>query len=367
MLPLKPLPDCEGPKLAPFEHNLEADDVEFLKIMERETAHGKVIKTRIGDSIYAIKLFVHETYVGSPRHLAYGEDGEFSLCCDAFESRFTPFENECRAFGRLQEAGCEHLAVKIHGYVALELTKVIDQKLQVARSKMRWPYLELVDFLSNGDGPTMGIVKDWVDMAECDNEDLRERYDRITQINQFPRMLEDLHELHKSGIVVRDLKSDQYVNGILVDLSFAMTVPHPYGPDPSGLGRSWQPRWTWQSMAAWDLYCFQTRVIDTWRKGADELFEKVPRPKGMKKTCSMRAYDLSSRSRNLRPRAGQQQRPFLPLLNHEGLDIEMAQTPRYDPGDLIVNQAKRVTKNVKKRRAKAATSQKPKRGKATRK
>ncbi|KAJ4266250.1 hypothetical protein NW762_004233 [Fusarium torreyae] len=316
MVFFKPLPDCEGPKLAFFERDLEADDVEFLKIMECETAHGKVIKTRIGDSIYAIKL---------------------------------------------------HLAVKTHGYVALELTEVIVRKLEPARSQMQRPYRELADFLSNGDGPTMGIVKDWVEMTEYDSEDLRESYDYITQIYQFPRMLEDLHELHRSGIVVRDLKSDQYVNGILVDLSHAMTAPHPYGPDPSGMGRNWQPRWTWQSLAAWDLYCFQTRVIDTWRESADKFFENVPRSKGLKKTCSVRAYNLSSHSRNLRPRAGQQQRPFLPLLNHECLDMEMTQTSRYDPGDFIANQGKRVTKNIKKPRAKAATGQKSKKDRAKRK
>lgn len=31
-----------------------------------------------------------------------------------------PFNNECRAFGRLREAGCEDLAVKCFGYVLLD-------------------------------------------------------------------------------------------------------------------------------------------------------------------------------------------------------------------------------------------------------
>ncbi|KAM0562947.1 hypothetical protein ACHAPJ_001788 [Fusarium lateritium] len=368
MLPSKPLPECEGPKLAPFKRHLEADDVEFLKILESDNAHGIIIKTRIGDHLYAIKFFVHEPLYGCDDEQVLQRKKSPCQCCDRFDFHFTPFENECRAFGRLQEVGCEHLAVKVHGYVALELTEVIAEKLKVARSKMLDPYEELSHFLSNGDGgPTMGIVKDWVEMAEFDNKDLREWYDRVAQVSQFPRMLEDLHEFHKHGIVIRDVLPGQYVNGTLVDLSLAATVPHPFGPDPSGLGGSSQPRWTWQSLAAWDLYCFQTLVIDVWRKDAEALFKRVPRPKGMKKTCSLRAYNLPSHSRNLRSRAGQQQQPFLPLLNHEGLHKDMTQAPRYDPGDFTVYQGNRVTKNVKKRRARTATGQKPKKGRVTKK
>jgi hypothetical protein len=59
--------------------------------------------------------------------------------------------------------------------------------------------------------PMMGIVKDWFDGAqgpfdEYDDEAvLRELK---AEVAHHPRMLQDVHELHKCGIVVRDIKGD---------------------------------------------------------------------------------------------------------------------------------------------------------------
>ncbi|EWZ81339.1 hypothetical protein BFJ63_vAg132 [Fusarium oxysporum f. sp. narcissi] len=61
-------------------------------------------------------------------------------------------------------------------------------------------------------------------------------------------MLRNLRQLHKCGIVVRDLKSQQYYEGQLCDLSHAWTIPHVFGPE-GGI----RPSWTFASMAAWDL------------------------------------------------------------------------------------------------------------------
>lgn len=54
---LKPLPDCEGPKLEAFtDDHFAAHDVEFLKALWSDTAHGNVFKTKIDGKVYAIKL-----------------------------------------------------------------------------------------------------------------------------------------------------------------------------------------------------------------------------------------------------------------------------------------------------------------------
>lgn len=53
---LPPLPRGDGPKLQPFDHDLLADDVEFLEILEHCGIHGVIIKTRIRDHLYAIKF-----------------------------------------------------------------------------------------------------------------------------------------------------------------------------------------------------------------------------------------------------------------------------------------------------------------------
>ncbi|KAF4956502.1 hypothetical protein FGADI_3781 [Fusarium gaditjirri] len=360
---LKPLPDCEGPKLEPFQHNLEADDVEFLKILEPDSnAHSKIIKTRIGDKIYSIKFFVWEEEFAEPPYTSvYGEGRSVNICCEGFDFHFTPFENECRAFGRLKEVGREDLAVKVHGYVALDLTDAIDRKLQAARSKMLLPYEKLEWFIGMDDGPVMGIVKDWVDEVEYDDRQTYYLYQQVAQARHFPRMLEGLHRLHEHGIVVRDLADCQYVNGMLVDLSLASTVPHPFGPDPNhlGTGKCWQPRWTFQSLAAWDLYCFQTNVIKPWREGLAIFLKERPRTRGLVKTCWLKAYRIPGDEKVLRPRSrrytDEEQHPYLPILNQWDETLQMTQAPRHDPLDF----AKRtpVTKNAKKRVTRRATGQ----------
>ncbi|KAF9767152.1 hypothetical protein IL306_000328 [Fusarium sp. DS 682] len=368
MPPLKPLLDCEGPKLEPFEHDLEADDVEFLKILELEEdqcTHSTIVKTKIGDKIYAIKFFIwgEDNYLKHPYTEVYGDNENLHMrCCRGFDYYFTPFESECRAFGRLKEVGREDLAVKVHGYVAIRLTDIIRQKLQAAWARMSDPPKKLEWIFEMGDGnPTMGIVKDLVEEVEYDDLDNIDLYREVVQVRHFPRMLEGVHDLHKHGIVVRDLYHKQYVNGTLIDLSFASTVPHPFGPDPDplGSGKCWQPRWTFQSLAAYDLYCFQKRVIKVWHEDLSTFMKSKPGTKGIKKTCWLRAYGLSSHTRSLRPRDGrysnQEQRPYLPILNHLDEALDMTQVPRYDPLDFVKHTP--VTKTVTKRETRRATGQ----------
>ncbi|KAF5539228.1 hypothetical protein FPHYL_12300 [Fusarium phyllophilum] len=363
MPPLKSLPDCEGPKLEPFEHDFEGDDVEFLKILEPDcAAHSKIIKTRIGDKIYSIKFFVWEDFFAQPPYTSvYDYNKRPYETCKGLLYHFTPFENECRAFGRLKDVSREDLAVKVHGYVALNCTDVIVEKLQAARSNMIDPYAKLEWFLAIHNGVSMGIVKDWVDEVEYDDEDTYDLYQQVVQVSHFPRMLERLHELHKHGIVVRDLSLQQYVNGTLVDLSMAATVPHPFGPDPDplGLGKFWQPRWTFQSLAAWDLYSFQEYVIEAWKKGLAQFLKARPGTKGLRKTCWTQAYRLAKYTKELRPRGrwrqDEEQQPYLPMLNYRYRKFDMIQAPRHDPLDFakhtpVVNNAeKRVTDGAKGR------------------
>lgn len=57
---LKPLPDCEGPKLEPFTQDFAAHNVRILDILE-SGAHGAIAKTEIDGKIYAIKLVSEPT------------------------------------------------------------------------------------------------------------------------------------------------------------------------------------------------------------------------------------------------------------------------------------------------------------------
>ncbi|KAF4420240.1 pectate lyase c [Fusarium acutatum] len=309
-----------------------------------------------------------EPFAQLPYTLAYGDNGRPYTCCKGFYFHFTPFENECRTFGRLKDVGREDLAVKVHGYVALSPTDTIAKKLEAARSTMISPYAKLVWFLGMDNGPSMGIVKDWVDEVEYDDEYTYDLYQQVVQVSHFPRMLEGLRELHKHGIVVLDLSARQYVNGTLVDLSMASTVPHPFGPDPGplGLGKCWQPRWAFQSLAAWDLYCFQQDVIEAWKEDLARFLKAKPGTKGLRKTCRIQAYRLPKETTELRPRGrwrqDEEQQPYLPMLNHRYEKLVMTQAPRHDPLDfakqtpVVTNVKKRVTGGAKGRGVKKSVA-----------
>lgn len=45
--------------------------------------------------------------------------------------------------------------------------------------------------------------------------------------HMIPKMIKNIHAYHKSGISINDIKRNNYLNGILFDLSRAKTVPHP--------------------------------------------------------------------------------------------------------------------------------------------
>ncbi|KAJ4328867.1 hypothetical protein N0V84_000655 [Fusarium piperis] len=316
---LKHLPDVDGPKLELFGHDMLADDVEFLELVQRDGGHSRVIKIKIGDKCYALKIF---TYKGTEPDVedAYETRPTSTMSREVFEKHFTPFENECRAYGRLKELGREHLAVKAYGYVVMPVTEVLTQKLRLLESKYKY-----TKKIAKNEGDTtanMGIVKDWVDRVvtgpTLDCEFDQAAHDEICQVRHFPRMLRDLHRLHESGIVVRDLGIWQYMNGVLIDFSMAWTVPHPFGP-----GGGWKPRWEFQSWAAWDLYSFQVKVIEDWRdRMALRTGTDLLQYKGLPKTCSLRAYESLERARDLRPRPDRQH-PFLPILNWEGYELDM--------------------------------------------
>ncbi|KAJ4023686.1 hypothetical protein NW761_009334 [Fusarium oxysporum] len=314
------LPLDTGPKLPPYKGNLMHRNVKFLKVLDVDSAHGTVVKARIGRQFYAIKFFVSPPSDVNTREV-YGNRPSWS-CCQAFDWYFSPFENECRAFGRLKEQRAEFIAVKVYGWVALT-AKQIERKLVAAGAKGRG---------LNGfpPGTLYGIVKDWVDMAPYHDSKQRETHDQMVAVKHFPRMLKDIHKLHFLGIVIRDLKPDQYIDGVLVDLSLASTVPHPYGPSAAGKESPWQPRWTYESLAAWDLYSFQCHVIDFWKHNS-KIFFRRRRRNGIPKTCNLVAYPVAKCRQRRFVRSGR----FVPILNYYEEVLAMVTKPKYDPLDFL--------------------------------
>ncbi|RSL48139.1 hypothetical protein CEP53_009642 [Fusarium sp. AF-6] len=380
---LKPLPDFEGPKLECFTDDLLAHDFKFLTIVG-VGVHGVTIKAKINGNLYAIKIFFSEGTTEPCAHLCPlqefpDEEGEdYSLkerygWSDSLIEKLvlctTSFNNECRVFGRLKEVGREDLAVGAHGYIQVYLNDRVEEQFKIALDNH--PVLtdtsgaQLMNH-TNPEEPLMAIVKDWVPGEEQPaHGEITNKEGEWLRPTKFPKMLRDLKELHKCGIVVRDIHAQQYINGTLVDFSHAWTIPHVWGPE-EGI----QPRWAFASMAAWDLFCFQVEVIRDWNLEAE-------RSDSRRKPCRLVAYrGVNGRSvagfgqdpnrasvyDRLRIRPGNEG-PFLPLLNHEGFLVSMTQDPPYDPALFdwrrAQEQAGKEGKGTMARKRKVAVQQQP--------
>ncbi|KAJ4131781.1 hypothetical protein NW768_005980 [Fusarium equiseti] len=335
MAPMETLPEGEGPGLQPFEHDILSDDFQYLGVLDRDTSHGVIIKAKMGKRLYAIKLFIAREVPEVDYDECYSAKEEVAWdCCDAFERHFTPFEKECRAFGRLKDVGCEHLAVRAHGYVRATST---DIKAKFESIQARMQFHDHVQH--NIQEPMMGIVKDWVDMATYEDENLRQVHDRLYQVFHIPQMIENLNELHKNGIVVRDIRGEQYVNGVLVDLSCSETAHHPYGPTPSGEPSKYQPRWTFASLAAWDLYAFQHAIICGWNKRVEYWVKLLGRPQGLPIFCPFEAYPVPYASEEARAKHERPYGPFLPMLTLFDQTPFLVKPARWDPLEWETNGA----------------------------
>ncbi|KAF4453149.1 hypothetical protein F53441_4146 [Fusarium austroafricanum] len=327
------LPACPGPQLAPYGGDLMSSKVEFLKLLQVDSAHGVIVQAKINRRLYAIKYFVDD---GLPKNKiyynqVYGDKKELWNCCEAFDWYFSPFENECRAFGRLKEKNVEHLAVKVHGWVR-HTVEQIDMKL----TESVWGRYRDVQALfapeMSPDKYLFGIVKDWVEMSPYYDQALRSQHDQMAMVTHFPQMLQNLHMLHFNGIVVRDLKFDQYINGTFVDFSLACTVPHPFGPMLATEKNNWQPRWTYESMAAWDLFCFQSYIIDEWKEESAKFFAHRPR-NGVPIECKLDVYPWEAAQDEIRSGL------FKPMLNHYH-ELAMVKKPAFDPLMFLVRNKK---------------------------
>ncbi|KAF9762349.1 hypothetical protein IL306_003447 [Fusarium sp. DS 682] len=245
---------------------------------------------------------------------------------DSLRLQSTSFNNECRAYGRLKELGREDLAIKAHGYLRVPLHQ-IEERLQAMlqnNEEEAWTLKDLMELEEVGtpdaNVPFMAIVKDWIlDHRTSVGGMTREAEQR--QIKHLPRMLRNLRQLHKCGIVVRDLKDQQYYDGQLGDLSFAWTIPHVFGPE-GGI----RPRWAFASMAAWDLKCFQTLL--------DRANRSALRAEPPLKTHNLVAWRNDEVYQRLRPRP-EMLGPFLPMLHYDDEDVQgnydMTHYPPYDP------------------------------------
>ena len=133
---------------------------------------------------------------------------------DILHAHRDPFYNECRAYGRLNEANLDgKVAVRCHGYTTLPAT--IESKLEKRFDVVDWDRGD-----DDDDKPIKqkavfrAIVKDLV------MEDIPLTH-RVVK-----KMKKDLLTIREEGIYPIDIKASNYKKGLLVDFSTAMTEPH---------------------------------------------------------------------------------------------------------------------------------------------
>lgn len=133
-----------------------------------------------------------------------------------------PFNCECRAYGRLKQEKREDLAIRAHGYILLSK----DQERHVTEAMtgdfVDWEkHPEPLDcdglfwrWEAHRHEPLRAIVKDY-DTSPTS----------FTPA-QVPQVYCDLQELHRLGILVRDIHAANYLGGKLIDFSMAWTMYH---------------------------------------------------------------------------------------------------------------------------------------------
>lgn len=216
------IPRCEPPHLQPYNHDGTAD----ITFLEKVGAglHSHVFKVQIDDRVFALKVF-NLNILFSDWIIPTSPDGpEPDVDVELLTAQWHPFNAECRAYARLKEAEKEHLAVRCHGYLCLtdaQKTEVEDRFgigswwHPKSAADPDYPDPEWQQKIRQEEGrPLRAIVKDFV------NSKVHFGFQHA------PMMLKDLHQLHRCGIVVGDIKEDAYVDGKLVDFSQAVVVPH---------------------------------------------------------------------------------------------------------------------------------------------
>lgn len=130
-----------------------------------------------------------------------------------------PFYNECRAYGRLKEAGKEHLAVLCYGY------RILDARNKAALRE-KFPDIWDAEFQSNESNagkPLLVLVKEFRESTP-NFGNRRGGNDWIKVCLGDRKTGKTLHHI---GILCRDIGGENVVNGKFLEFSCAMTVPHP--------------------------------------------------------------------------------------------------------------------------------------------
>ncbi|KAL7629020.1 hypothetical protein AAE478_000538 [Parahypoxylon ruwenzoriense] len=220
LLASKHLPPCDGPKLHAFKYRNAS--IKWLKLLgtsldARSGCQGFVFKVEIKSKIYALKVFkffppsTDRPILGPIRgRLVTDEDLAFHT---------DPFYAECRAYGQIQKAYSGHLPKRpyvadCYGFLALNSK---DEKHLSDQGINLWDGISSDDeYRVMADGsPARALVKQYV-----------EKDTTVFNGKTMERIRKGIRFMNSKGILIRDVRLDNYQGELLVDLGSAWTKPH---------------------------------------------------------------------------------------------------------------------------------------------
>jgi serine/threonine protein kinase len=242
--PPKPLPQVPGPKLAPFTPTARAD-IEFIRELgdPENNLEGHVWEVKINGMApnLALKMVRTRTFflglvscfliIGLDQFrfdsYAYLQETSTHLAPLALPSLYmdymASFNRECRAYGRLKEENREDLAVRAHGHLFL----TPEQEAAVIKQ------CGYIDSPPSSPGAPLRGGNFWGRYEEHRGMPVQAIVKEVATAGMgfgpaLPKDLwRDLNDLHRLGILVRDLKIDNYIGGKLFDFGHSWVMPSP--------------------------------------------------------------------------------------------------------------------------------------------
>lgn len=236
------LPPCDGPKLQAFKHR--SARIHWGNCIGGIGEQGEdigsqayVFKVKIKSGTYALKVVSNKIFrllvlaLKDPHTLQFkffkpstqrfvlGPIRSRSVSDDELAFHTDPFFAECRAYGRIDEARAKEkrvrkVAARCFGFLVLG---VRDEEHLKKNGFDLWPKTLPPDdeyrILAEG-SPVRALVKEYL-------ED-----DHDPDLRALNWMLKDIHFLNRNKCLNRDIKRDNYRDGLLVDFGCAWTEPH---------------------------------------------------------------------------------------------------------------------------------------------
>ncbi|RWA06075.1 hypothetical protein EKO27_g9031 [Xylaria grammica] len=206
------LPPVNGPNIGPFKYFGPKLNIKFI-VELGDSEYACVWKVDIGGVIYALKLFKREITIedidpSRRKQLEERDDIDENEILQSLD----PFSNECRAYGRLEEVKKTNIGAACYGYLLLNHNYARDDLDGADFSELEW-----VESKEQNPGQKVqvrAIVKEYMASHFPFSEQM------------IPQMLQNLKTLHRYGIIHQGIHEDNYREGLLIDFSTALTVPH---------------------------------------------------------------------------------------------------------------------------------------------